>query len=156
MKYEFRRALLREDYDARIRIYADPDAVVINAATVTILDDELTVYPVKGEEWSHERLMSECMRNAAWLRSPKSLGKRYPHAGDLIPFAEILLTDRERIFARGRLLVTAGMGHAGEGDHTSAHPMARDPAGAEQRVAYLGEAIDLLAFLERRKKRAAT
>jgi hypothetical protein len=156
MKYEFRRTLLREDYDARIRIYADPDAVVINAATVTMLDDELTLYPTGTETWSHERLMAECMRNAAWLRSPKSLGKHYPHPGDLIPFAEIVLTDRERIFARGRLLVTAGMGHVGEDDHTYPKHVARNVAGAEQRVAYLGEAIDLLAFLERKKKRAAT
>lgn len=89
------------------------------------------MYLVKGEEWSHERLMSECMRNAAWLRSPKSLGKHYPHPGDLIPFAEILLTDQERIFARGRLLVAAGMGHVGEDNHTYAKHIARNAAGAD-------------------------
>lgn len=140
MKYEFRRKLLHEDYDARLRVFIDPDCMQANAATVTILDDELTVYDAQNEGWTHERLMSECMRTAAWLRSPKSLGKRYPYPGDLIPFAEVLLTDRDRIAARTRLQVAAGV--LGEStDHM-------------QRVSGLGEAVDLLAFLERKKKRA--
>lgn len=155
MKYEFRRKLLHEDYDTRLRVYIDPDCTQANAATVTMLDDELTVYPV-NEEWTHERLMSECMRTAAWLRSPASLGKHYPHPGDLIPFAEILLTDRDRICARGRLLVAAGViGRVGEDDHTYAQHIARNAAGAMERVEGLGEAVELLAFLERKKKRAA-
>lgn len=142
MKYEFRRTLLRDDYDSRTRIYIDPDAVVINAATVTMMGiDELTVYPTGDETWSHERLMAECMRTAAWMRQPSSLGRYHPYPGHLIPFAEILLTDRERICARGRLLVAAGcIGQSS--DHM-------------QRVEGLGEAVDLLAFLERKKKRAA-
>lgn len=157
MKYEFRRTLLRDDYDARIRIYVDPDAVVINAATVTLMGiDELTVYPIGDETWSHERLMAECMRTAAWMRQPSSLGRYHPHPGHLIPFAEILLTDRDRIFARGRLLVAAGcIGRVGEDDHTYAQSITRNPSGAMERVNALGEAVDLLAFLERKKKRAA-
>ncbi len=141
MKYEFRRKLLHEDYDTRLRVFIDPDCTQANAATVTMLDDELTVYDTQNEGWTHERLMSECMRTAAWLRSPASLGKHYPHPGDLIPFADVLLTDRDRLGARTRLLVAAGVKGQGD-DHL-------------QRVEGLGEAVDLLAFLERKKKRAA-
>lgn len=155
MKYEFRRTLLRDDYDARTRIYVDPDAVVINAATVTLMGiDELTVYPVNGEQWTHEQLMAECMRTAAWMRRPQSLGRYHPYPGHLIPFAEILLTDRDRICARSRLLVAAGcIGRVGEDDHTYEQHTARDADRAVERVAALGEAVDLLAYLQ--KKRAA-
>lgn len=155
MKHEFRKVLMSDSYDARTRIYVDPDAVVINAATVTLMGiDELTVYPTGDETWSHERLMAECMRTAAWMRQPSSLGRYHPHPGDLIPFAEILLTDRDRIFAQGRLQVGCIVGHVGEDDHTYAKHTARDAERAMERVRSLGECVDMLAFLER-KKRAA-
>lgn len=157
MKYEFRRVLMQESYDARTRIYVDPDSTKFDAATVTILDTEMTVYPVGDAVWSYERLMAECQRTASMMRAPSSgLAPPAPYPGHLYPFAEILLTDRDRIAARTRLLVAAGcIGHVGEDDHTYAKHTARDADRAVERVAALGEAVDLLAFLERRKKRAA-
>lgn len=157
MKYEFRRMLMSESYDARLRVFVDPDATKFDAATVTILDTEMTVHSVGDEVWSYERLMAECQRIASMMRAPLSgFAPPAPYPGHLIPFAEILLTDRDRIAACTRLLVTAGViGHADEDDHTYAQRTARDAHRAMERVEALGEAVDLLAFLERKKKRAA-
>ena len=158
MKYEFRRELMSDSYDQRTRVYFDPDAPKLDAATVSLLAVEMTVYPPPGEVWSFERLKAECLRTAAMLRNPSyGLAPPAPYPRDLLPYVEIVLTDRERICSRGRLLVAAGcIGHAGEDDHTYAQHTARNSERAEERVAALGEAVDLLAFLERKKKRATT
>lgn len=146
MKHEFRRELMSDSYDQRTRVYFDPDASKLDAATVTLLDVEMTVYPVNGEAWSFERLKAECMRTASLLRSPSSgLAPANPHPRDLIPYAEIVLTDRDRIFAKDRLNLAAGIGLSG--DHT-------DASRALERVAALGEAADLIDFLEHKRRRA--
>jgi hypothetical protein len=79
------------------------------------------------------------------MRSRSSgLAPTNPHPGHLIPYAEIVLTDRERIFAQTRLSAVAC---AAQSDHTNA-------SHAMERVAALGEAAELIDFLEAKKRRA--
>lgn len=158
MKYEFRRELMSDSYDQRTRVYFDPDASKLDAATVTLLATEMTVYPPSGVVWSFEQLKAECMRTAAMLRNPAyGLAPPAPYPGDLHPYIEIVVTDRQRINAKDRLLVAAGcVGGVGQDNHTQAKFLATaSESRVMERVNALGEAIDLLAFLERRKKRAA-
>lgn len=145
MKFEFRRELMSDSYDQRTRLFFDPDASRLDAATVTLLATEMTVYPPHGETWSFERLKSECMRIAAMLRnSAYGLAPPAPHPRDLIPYVEIVLTDRERISAQTRLSAVAC---ATQGDHT-------DASRAMERVAALTEACDIVDFLEHKQRRA--
>jgi len=140
-----RRELMSDSYDQRTRLYFDPDAEKLDAATVTMLDMELTVYPVGGEVWSFERLKAECIRTASLMRSRTSgLAPVNPYPGDLIPYAEIVLTDRARIVAQTRLSAIACDIHS---DHT-------DASRAMERVNALGEAADIIDFLDAKQRRA--
>jgi hypothetical protein len=146
MKHEFRRELMSDSYDQRTRLYFDPDAVVINAATVTLLATEMTVYPPPGVAWSFEQLKAECMRVAAMLRNPAyGLAPPAPHPAHLHPYVEIVLTDRERIFAKDRLPLAAGIGLS---DHT-------DASRAMERVNALAESANLIDFLAAKQRRAS-
>jgi hypothetical protein len=145
MRIETRRELISDSYDQRTRLYFDPDASKLDAATVTMLDTEMTVYPVNGDAWSFERLKAECMRTAAMMRNPScGLAPPAPHPGHLIPYVEIVLTDRKRVVALGRLQLVTGIGMS---DHT-------DASRAVERVAALGEAAKLIDFLEHKRRRA--
>lgn len=140
-----RRELMSDSYDQRTRLYFDPDASRLDAATVTLLATEMTVYPPHGETWSFERLKAECMRVGAMLRNPAyGLAPPSPYPGDLYPYIEIVLTDRERINALTRLSAVMCAAH---GDHT-------DASRAVERVAALTEAANIVDFLDAKQRRA--
>jgi hypothetical protein len=144
MRHEFRRDLVSDNRDLSIRIYHDPDATKLDGAIVTLLATEMTVYPPPGEVWTTERLKTEVLRIAAWLRVTPSVTGPIPHPGHLHPYAEIVFSDRERILANERLSAIACDVHSG---HTG-------PENAINRVKALGEGAGLIDFLEAKKRRA--
>lgn len=85
------------------------------------------------------------MRVGAMLRNPAyGLAPPSPYPGDLYPYIEIVLTDRERINALTRLSAVMCAAH---GDHT-------DASRAVERVAALTEAANIVDFLDAKQRRA--
>jgi hypothetical protein len=141
-----RRKVIHEDQDQRLRVHVDLDAKKIDACYVSLLGEECYVRDYASEGWTHERLWAETMRTGAWLRT--QVANPYPAA--LVPYVEVTLTDSDRESARIALRNAMLVGYAFEDQDWERR--IKEPAQHENRVNYLGQAVDLLAFLSTGKR----
>lgn len=140
MKFPIRRKEIHSCENQRLRVFIDLDARKLDASVIELLGLEVSVHDTQKEGWTYERLIGECLRTAAWLRT--QVNNPYPPTV-FIPYVEMTLTDSDREAARVGLLSAMAAGFSD--DHVP------DPSFAMNRVNSLGKAVDLLAFLQKRE-----